>query len=337
MNQSLLRSLAILLLAVGGLLHVVPAHAASGGITCTAASMTAVSFGTVNPLSSLTTTTATLTYLCNNTDKNNTHSATICFSIGEPGGAQTSPRQMSSGGNKLNFQLYQDPGYTQVWGSEMFGTFRTPLMVNLTLTKGASTNGASATLYAQVLNGQTTAVAGSYSDNYQNGDTAITVSDVQGNTAPNSCGGTSANVYFPFLVSATVQKNCTVAANDLTFNAVAAGAATAPGNTTMSITCTVNTPYTVGLQPLNVASTTGAGTMKGGTGGNTNTVTYQLYSNSTLSQVWGNTAAVGSTGNGVAGTGAGSAQALNVYAKTTSSTDVTPDTYTDTVQINVNY
>jgi spore coat protein U-like protein len=334
MNKSLLRLLAVLLLAVGGLLHVAPARAA--GITCTSASMTAVSFGTVSPLSSLATTTATLTYSCSNTD-NKTHSATICFSIGEPGGAQTSPRQMSSGGNKLNFQLYQDPGYTQVWGSEMFGTFRTPLMVNLTLAKGASTNGASATLYAQILNGQTTAVAGSYTDNYQNGDTAITINDRQSSTAPGSCGGSQINEYFPFLVSATVQKNCTVSANNLTFNAVAAGAATAPGNTTMSIACTVNTPYTVGLQPLNVASTSGAGTMKGGTGGNTNTVQYQLYSNSTLSQVWGNTATMGSTGNGVAGSGTGSAQNLSVYAKTTSSTDVTPDTYTDTVQINVNY
>jgi len=335
MNKSLPRLLAVLLLVVGGLFHVAPARAA-GGITCTSASMTPVSFGTVNPLSSLTTTTATLTYSCKNTD-NKTHSATICFSIGEPGGAQTNPRQMSSGGNRLQFQLYQDPGYTTVWGSEYFGTFLTPLRVNLTLGPDGSTSNAFATLYAQVLNGQTTTVAGSYTDNYQNGDTAITVNDVQSGTAPNSCGGANTGAYFPFLVSATVQKNCTVAANDLTFNAVAAGTATAPGNTTLSIACTANTPYTVGLLPLNVASTTGAGTMKGETGGNTNTVQYQLYSNSTLSQVWGNTAAVGSTGNGVAGTGTGSAQALNVYAKTTSSTDVTPDTYTDTVQVNVNY
>ncbi|OOG53896.1 hypothetical protein B0E47_11905 [Rhodanobacter sp. B05] len=335
MNKSLLRFLAVLLLAVGGLLHVAPARAA-GGISCTSANMSAVSFGTVNALSSLSTTTATLTYLCNNSDKNNTHSATICFSIGEPGGAQTNPRQMSSGTNKLNFQLYQDPSYTQVWGSQYFGSFLTPLAVNLTLAKDASTNNAQATLYAQVLSGQTTAAAGSYTDSYQNGDTAVTVNDVQGSTAPGSCGGTNANVFFPFLVSATVQKNCTVAANDLTFNAVAAGTATAPGNTTLSVTCTVSTPYTVGLAPLNVTSTTGLGTMKG-TGSNTNTVQYQLYSNSGLTQVWGNTAAVGSTGNGVAGSGTGSAQSLTVYAKTTTTTDVTPDTYSDTVQVNVNY
>lgn len=333
MNQSLLRFLAVLLLAAAGLFHGAPASAA--GITCSSASMGPVSFGTINPLSSLDTTTATLTYSCRNT-AGNTHSATICFSIGEPAGAQTNPRQMSSGSNKLNFQLYQDSGYTTVWGSQYFGS-NTPLMVTVTLGSGATFTNRPATLYAQVLNGQTTAVAGSYADNYLTSDTAITVNDVQGNTAPGSCGGTQTNVYFPFLVSATVQKNCSVSANDLTFNAVAAGAPTAPGSTTLSVTCTVNTPYTVGLLPLNVTSTAGAGTMKGGSGGNTNTVQYQLYSNSAFTQIWGNTAAVGSTGNGVAGSGTGSLQSLNVYARTTSSTDVTPDTYTDTVQINVNY
>jgi len=333
MNRLMLRFLAVLLLAVGSLFHVAPARAA--GITCSSASMGPVSFGTINPLSSLDTTTATLAYSCRNT-AGNTHSARICFSIGEPGGAQTNPRQMSSGSNKLNFQLYQDAGYTTVWGSEFFGSI-TPLTVPITLGPGASFTNKPATLYAQVLNGQTTAVAGGYTDSYQTGDTAVTVNDVQGSTAPSGCGGAQAGVYFPFLVSATVQKNCAVAANDLTFNAVAAGAATAPGNTTVSIACTVNTPYTVGLLPLNVASSTGAGTMRGGSGGNPNTVQYQLYSNSALSQIWGNTAALGSTGNGVAGSGTGSPQSLNVYAKTTSSTDVTPDTYTDTVQINVNY
>lgn len=334
MNKSLLRFLAVLLLAAGGMLHVVPAHAA-GAITCTSASMSNVSFGTVNPLSSLATTTATLTYSCSNTDKNNTHSATICFSIGEPAGAQTNPRQMSSGTNKLNFQLYQNPSYTTVWGSQFFGS-NTPLVVTLHLAKGTSQKNATATLYAQVLGGQTTAAAGSYADNYQTGDTAITINDAQGNTAPSGCGSAQLGVYFPFLVSATVQKNCTVSANNLTFNPVAAGAATTPGSTTLSVACTVSTPYTVGLAPLNVTSTTGAGTMKG-SGGNTNTVQYQLYSNSGLSQVWGNTAIAGSTGNGVAGSGTGSAQSLTVYAKTTSSTDVTPDTYSDTVQVNVNY
>ena len=334
MSTRLLHCLAILLLLGFALLRAAPAHAA--GITCTSASMTAVSFGTVNPLSSQTPTTATLSYICNNTDTSNTHSATICFSIGEPGGNQTNPLLMTSGANTLQFQLYQDASYSTVWGSQFFGSI-TPLQVNLTLAKSASKSSV-ATLYAQVLGGQTTAVPSgtAYTDNYQNGDTAVTINDVQGGTAPGSCSGTAIGVYFPFLVSATVQKTCTVSANNLSLGAVAAGGAPTSGSSTLSVACTYTTPYYIGLAPMNVASTTGAGTMKG-TGTNTDSVAYQLYSNAGLSTVWGNTATSTSKGNGVSGTGSGSAQTLTVYAKVTGSTDVQPDTYSDVVQVNVNY
>jgi spore coat protein U-like protein len=332
MTYNLFHSLAALVLLACGLACATPARAT---ITCSTASMTPVSFGTVNPLSSLTQTTATLTYTCKNSN-GGTHSATVCFSIGEPGGAQTNPRLMTSGTNTLQFQLYWGSFNGTIWGSQYFGS-TTPLMVNLTLASGASATNQTATLYAQVLSGQTTAVTGSYSDNYQNGDTAVTVNDVAGNTAPGTCGSTqTANLYFPFLVSATVQKNCSVTANNLSLGSVAAGAAIASGSSTLSVTCAYNTPYYIGLAPQNVSSTTGAGTMKG-TGSNANTVTYQLYSNSGMSTIWGNTATTTTVGNGMSGTGTGVATSFTVYAKSTSSTDVQPDNYSDTVQVNVNY
>lgn len=335
MNARLLHCFAILLLLGLGLLRAAPAQAA-GGITCTSASMTSASFGTVNPLSSLTATTATLSYTCNNTDTKNTHSAKVCFSIGEPGGNQTNPRLLKSGSNSVQFQLYQDASYSTVWGSQFFGS-PTPLQVNLTLAKNASTSG-SATLYAQVLGGQTTAVPSGtpYTDNYQSGDTAITINDVQSSSPPGSCSGAQTGVYFPFLVSATVQKNCTVSANDLSLGAVAAGGTPASGSSTLSVACTYTTPYYIGLAPMNVVSTSGAGTMKGASGNN-DVVAYQLYSNAGLTTPWGNTATVTSVGNGVSGSGTGSAQTLTVYAKVTGSTDVQPGTYSDVVQVNVNY
>ncbi|MBB6188274.1 spore coat U domain-containing protein [Rhodanobacter sp. MP7CTX1] len=332
MTTRMLHYVVALLLIGCGLFWVAPAQAT---ITCSTAAMTAVSFSTVNPLSTQGTTSANLTYTCQNSTGGGTHSATLCFSIGEPGGNQTNPRLMKSGSNTLQFQLYQNPGFTTVWGSQYFGS-NTPLIVSVTLGGGASTNG-TATLNAQVLGGQTTAIPGTYSDNYANGDTALTINDQAGNTAPGSCSGTQSNtVFFPFNVTATVQKNCTVAANDLSLGSVAAGTTPSSGSSTLSVSCSYTTPYNVGLAPLNVANTNGAGTMKG-TGTNTNTVTYQLYSNSGLSTVWGNSVTATSTGNGVAGTGSGVAQTLNVYAKVTSTTDVQPDNYSDTVQVNVNY
>lgn len=334
MSIRLLRYVLASLLLACGLFHPAPAHAT---ISCSQTSMTNVSFGVVDPQSSNTAVTAVLSYACTNSNVGNgTRSATVCFSIGEPGGAQTNPRVMTSatGGNKLQFQLWQDAGHTIIWGSQFFGS-PTPAQVNITLAKGASTQNATITLYGQVLGNQNTAAAGSYSDVYATGDTAVTVNEVSGSTAPGSCSGTQTGNYFPFTVSATIQKACTVTANNVSLGAVAAGAGSTSGSNTLSVTCTNATPYYVGLKPSN-GNTAGKGVMKGQSPGNQDTVPYTLYSNSGLSTIWGNTATSTSVGNGAAGTGNGLSQTLTVYAQATS-TDVTPDTYSDTVQVNVNY
>ncbi|TAM37866.1 MAG: spore coat U domain-containing protein [Burkholderiaceae bacterium] len=323
-----------LLMLLALLLGAAPARAA-GSITCSSASMTNLNFGTVNPLASQTDVTATLNYSCSNTDNKNTHSALLCFSIGEPGGRQTNPRLMSSGSNTLQFQLYQNANRTNVWGSQFFGSFLTPVQVPITLTKGTSTNNGQATLYGRVLGGQTGAIPGSYQDVYQNGDTALTINDAQGDTAPASCGGSQESVYFAFTVSAVVAKQCTVTAGaNLNLGTVAPTATNVPGNTSIAVTCTNTTPYYIGLLPSN-NNTAGTGVMSG-TGGNASTVPYQLYQNAGLSTAWGNTATTTSAGNGMAGTGTGVAQSYSVYARAPSA-DFQPDTYTDTVVVNVNY
>jgi len=147
-----------------------------------------------------------------------------------------------------------------------------------------------------------------------------------------------------FTVSLTVNKTCAVttsSSSNIAFSAVNAGGTATSGNGSFSVNCSNGTPFYVGLAPQNVASNNGVGTMKGSIGGNNNTITYQLYQNAGLNNVWGNTATSTSAGNGVSGTGAGmsagKAVSETVYAAVTGSTDVTPDTYSDTVTINVNF
>lgn len=316
------------------LLTCLGAGTAQAQISCSSTSMSALSFGNVDPLTSLTNFSATLNYTCSNASSNRTWSARVCFSIGEPGGGQTNPRLMSSGANKLQFQLYRDPGRTLVWGSQYFGSFLTPLEVTMTLGSRATTSG-SATLYGQVLGGQTGAIPGSYTQVYQNGDTAVTINDVQGSTAPAGCDSAQTGNYFPFTVSAAVVKRCLVnAATDIDLNTVPASATNISGNGNISITCSNTTPYNVGLLPSN-GHTGGAGAMSG-TSGNTDKVPYQLYQNAGYSTVWGNTATASSTGNGIAGTGTGAARSHTVYVRAPSA-DYTPGSYSDTVTVNVNY
>lgn len=327
MNHTLIRLCAALLLIGLGLFWHKPAEAQ---ITCSNVSMTALSFGTVDPQSSQTDATATFSYRCRNNSRGK-HSATICFSIGEPAGGPTNPRQMHDGGNTLDFQLYQDPARSVVWGSQFFGYFRTPLMIDITLQGGDSTGTRTATLYGRVLNNQTTAVPGSYNDNYQTGDTAVTVNDSNGANAPGSCDGTSTGSNFPFDVSAIVANKCTVSAATLDFGTPAGLLTTAvPATSSISVQCAVGTAYSVGLDGgLNSGNNINARKMVLGA----NSVAYQLYRDSAQTQVWGYTVNTDT----VQGIGTGNPQNLTVYGQVPAQTTPPAGTYLDSVVVSVTY
>lgn len=328
MNHTLLRCCAALLLIGFGLFWHKPAHAT---ISCANIAMSSLAFGNVDPLSSQTDSTATLSYNCNNNDKKTTYSATICFSIGEPGGGPTNPRQMSDGaGDKLNFQMYQDSARSIVWGSQFFGSI-TPLIVNITLGPSSTTN-YTATLYGRVLGGQTTAIPSpGYRDQYQNGDTAVTINQTTGNTAPGSCSVTQVGSYFPFLVSATVTSNCFVSATPLNFgNSVGLLTSVVTATTSLGVQCSYSTAYNVGLDGgQNSGGNINARKMVLGA----NSIGYQLYQNSGRTTVWGNT--VGT--NTVAGTGSGNTQSLTVYGSVPAQVTPPAGTYSDTITVTVTY
>jgi spore coat protein U-like protein len=141
-----------------------------------------------------------------------------------------------------------------------------------------------------------------------------------------------------FQVTMTIQKACTVttgSASNIALGTVASTARNTLGNNTITVNCSKTTPYVIGLAPSNT-NTAGAGVLSG-TGKNTDTVPYQLSSTAGPSgTVWGNTATASGVNNGVSGTGTGTDQAHTVYV-TVPSANYTPDTYTDTVTVNVNY
>ncbi|WP_420382852.1 spore coat U domain-containing protein [Novosphingobium sp.] len=142
-----------------------------------------------------------------------------------------------------------------------------------------------------------------------------------------------------FQVTLTVQKVCSVTAgagSNIALGTLPATTTNATGSSTISVTCTKTTPYYIGLAPSN-AATGGSGVLSGTISGNTDTITYKLSSTAGPSgTVWGNTATSTTVGNGVAGTGTGAAQSLNVYV-TVPAMNYTPDSYSDTVTVNVNY
>ena len=133
-----------------------------------------------------------------------------------------------------------------------------------------------------------------------------------------------------FGVSATVLKDCVVTASAMQFGNYT-GAVDTP-TSTITVTCTNTTTYTVSL---NKGTTTGSAVnarLMAGSGGAT--LAYALYSNSTMTTLWGDGTSGTST---VGGTGSGIAQPLPVYGQIAAGLYVTPGSYTDTITATVTY
>ncbi len=131
-------------------------------------------------------------------------------------------------------------------------------------------------------------------------------------------------------VTATVQATCIMSANTLAFGTYTA--TQLDGATTLSVTCTNTTPYTIALDAGTFAgATTSTRKMTGSVGGTS--LAYALYSNAGRTTNWGTNTGTDT----VAGTGNGAAQTINVYGRITAGQYVDPGSYTDTVVATLTY
>lgn len=142
-----------------------------------------------------------------------------------------------------------------------------------------------------------------------------------------------------FQVQITILSACSVTQpSPIVLGPSQASATNVQGTTNLNVTCSKTTPYNIGLAPSagNGGTATGSGSMISAASTNTDKVPYQLSQDAAGTKPWGNTATSSAVGNGVAGVGTGSPQSITVHA-TVANANFTPDTYNDTVTINVNY
>lgn len=105
---------------------------------------------------------------------------------------------------------------------------------------------------------------------------------------------------------------------------------TGAAGSTINLTCSTGTPYTVALDGGQHATGT---TRQMATG--TNNVTYGLYQDAARNTAWGNGTTFGTT---LAGTGTGAAQTLTVYGRVPPQATAVPSgTYTDIVLVTVTW
>jgi spore coat protein U-like protein len=139
-----------------------------------------------------------------------------------------------------------------------------------------------------------------------------------------------------FTVTATVLSTCSATAASLAFPNYTPGGGTQIGNTTISVKCTKNTPFTVAL---NAGSTTGDAFAQRLMASGANTLQYNLYTSAALTTVFGDgtpgSATVPGTGLGVA-TAAG-VQVFGQLPDNATNQAAVAGSYSDLITVTVTY
>jgi spore coat protein U-like protein len=134
-----------------------------------------------------------------------------------------------------------------------------------------------------------------------------------------------------FQVTATVLSSCSVSATNLAFGTYdPLAAAPTDGNSTVTVQCTLQAPFNIGLNAgVGSGATVATRVMTSGA----NTLNYSLYQNAARTTVWGNTPATDT----VADTGTGIAVPFTVYGRIPNGQNAAPGSYADTITVTVNF
>ena len=258
----------------------------------------------------------------------------VCISLGT---GNTSPsiaaRAMGNGSYRMNYNLYTDPGYSNIWGD---ATTSAPTSQLLT---GIGAGSVSATVYAKLPGGQNTvAIVNNADTQYMESYATTTQAKVDVQTFPLiglllNCplSSPSLTLQIPLTVKALVQKNCTISATNLVFPAQGVLTVPVPGSSQISVQCTNNNAYSLALNGGTVGGNVLARKMKHSTAADT--VGYQLYQGSNYAIVWGD--ATG--GSPMAGLGTGAAQSYTVYGLVPPQATPRPGSYSDTVTATITF
>lgn len=278
---------------VGACALFVPALTFAGNTCTVAAGVHAFgAYDTINPTSG----TSSITVTC-------THSASPSFTFKytialSSGSGSYAARQMTGGGDTLNFNHYTTAAHSTVWGDGTGGTATIP--GSFTVPSGSNSSGSQTQTVYGLIGAAQNVTPASYA----------TLLPITVTVNCSTCSPTTSTTTFN--TTASVAAQCNLSAANLPFGAVNPLSTQVDATTTLTVNCTKNSPYTVGLD---AGVTTGATIAQRLMANGSNTMQYNLYTNFARSSIWGN-----SSGSWVSGTGAGLAttQTLTVYGRVAS-------------------
>ena len=298
----------------------------------------ALEFGTIPANPTVATTTAgNVSVYCSGYSWNNPGTVKACLKLtnGAPDNALLPNRRLANGAQRLNYQVHTDAAGSTVWGNGTAAPAR-ELLITLSATgfnwggggffwEGSGT----VAMHGRIAPGQ----AGLASGTYQSQMALRLTGDFT--TLPCSSINNALDTDRTVVARATIASSCTVAANDLAFGTHSQLAAAVNASTSLGVTCSVNTPYTVRLDGGTTANNVANRRMGlNGTGPAAQGVAYQLRHTSPNGPLWGDGSAGTST---VAGTGTGGSQTIPVYGRVLPQSVPLPGQYEDTVTVSVQY
>jgi spore coat protein U-like protein len=245
---------------------------------------------------------------------------------GSAGGDGAGGRLLNtSGGVRLPFQIYQDSGRTQTWGSASLLIFGATPTITATPGAGGTIN-VTRQLYGRIWTTATT-VPGDYSTDFtgQNFFWGLNLLSCAGITI--GFGAQPATFTFRAILVA----DCQATSSSVEFGSVGVLSANKDGQGGLGVTCTTGTTYSVGLDNGLTGTSPTARKMKKGA----EAVTYGLYKNSARDQPWGDLAA--GAGFVAGGSGTGASQPFTVYGRAPPQSTPSPGAYADTVVATVTY
>ncbi|TFZ45180.1 spore coat U domain-containing protein [Stenotrophomonas maltophilia] len=338
-------------LLLSSLLCVQPAQAA---VSCVATADPLLPFGNVRS-EALGASTATLniTVDCSSGPLSSIFASAavrVCIGIGtgSAGAGSAGWRTMAStSGDSMSFQLYNNPGYSQVTGllprgspaaQEMIMTYPVRL-----ITGGSGT--VSTRLYARIPANQLLA-AGNYGSTFGGANVVLSWAWNEAllgwATMPASCNGgasgtNSTSAAFNFRTTATVLPQCgSYVTTDLNFGTVTGGTDnTIDQVSSLTLSCLKNTAFQVGLDNgQNTVNQSNARRMRATIAGSSHYLRYELYRDAARTQRWGSTL----DQDTVSGIGTGASQRLIIYGRLPPITLMSPaGSYSDQVQITITY
>lgn len=289
-------------------------------------SMSNMNFGFVNLAGGgAVDTTATLNVTCSN-PLSLALSVRICPNINAGSGGQAGGfRRMLQGTNVLNYQLYQNPGRTTLWGAVGQPALGSPPPIDLGLP--LLFNSTTRTVYGRIAASQASAPRGLYLSSFAGGQTSFTYTAFT-LLAPSCADVTQNPTQVPFNVTAAVEPTCIVSAQSINFGSHGVLNTAVDATGAITLTCTANLSYSIALNG-GLSNSPPAARQMARAG---SSIIYGLYRDANRTAAWGSAA-----GDIVTGTGTGSLQSLPVYGRVPAQNTPAPGNYTDTVVVTVSY